>query len=481
MRWRVLVQVALLLFVTLAPASAQTLPSPSDWKQHFERDILPFWQTPAALGSPVGNFPTFRCNDGSVYNPQAPCAEIATAADWIKSAAGRQYVRMMSRQVYLYGVAFHLTGDAKYLGWASAGAHYIVDHAFDAKTGGMISYWEGGKAIAEAPDQTSQDLAYTLIGLSFYYYLTRDPYVLQPILRVEHYIRQNFLDPKLGLYRLKRPGPEGDRLELVSQLDQVNAYMLLMTPLLPPPEQLQWRTELAQIVQIIRKRFYDPGSGMFLGTLAQKPTTNCIYQRDDTDFGHTIKTYWMLYFTGQVLRDKELEAFARDKAAAIFQRAFLPDTGSWATQPTCDGKLNRTSTWWMAAELDQAALTLGMANPRLLKYLPATFDFWLKRMVDHTYGEVWDELTVPEYKPQRPKIHLWKNGFHTAEHVLVGYITTSAIQSQPLVLYYAFPDCKLPSVVRPYYFDASIGAQEPSPAQAISGLCPVKVTFGNIH
>src|SRR6202051_2646951 len=56
-------------------AASANLPTASQWKQHLERDILPFWQTPAALGTPVGNFPTARCNDGSPVNPQSPCAE----------------------------------------------------------------------------------------------------------------------------------------------------------------------------------------------------------------------------------------------------------------------------------------------------------------------------------------------------------------------------------------------------------------------
>jgi len=60
-------------------AAIAGLPPTTEWKRHLEQDILPFWQTPAALGNPVGNFPTFRCNDGSVYNPQAPCTEFLIA------------------------------------------------------------------------------------------------------------------------------------------------------------------------------------------------------------------------------------------------------------------------------------------------------------------------------------------------------------------------------------------------------------------
>ena len=47
--------------------AASALPSLERWRQHVTEDILPFWTTPAALGTPIGNFPTFRCNDGAAF------------------------------------------------------------------------------------------------------------------------------------------------------------------------------------------------------------------------------------------------------------------------------------------------------------------------------------------------------------------------------------------------------------------------------
>ena len=39
----------------------------------------------------------------------------------------------------------NLTGDPKYLLWARAGVHYIVDHAVNKTTGNVVSYWSDGK------------------------------------------------------------------------------------------------------------------------------------------------------------------------------------------------------------------------------------------------------------------------------------------------------------------------------------------------
>jgi hypothetical protein len=225
---------------------------------------------------------------------------------------------------------------------------------------------------------------------------------------------------------------------------------------------------------------------MFLGVLAPTPAASggCIYKREDTDFGHTIKAYWMLSLIGRVIGDGALSGFARDNAAEILHRAFLPDTGSWATQPTCDPAphdLDRTSTWWMAAELDQAALTLGLAAPRLLSYLPLTYRFWTWHMVDHAHGEVWDEVALPGLAPRLPKVHLWKNGFHTAEHALVGYIAASAARSAPVTLHFAFRGCKLPTVLRPYYFDGTLSSHAEAPMPDMPGFCRSQATFTAVH
>src|SRR5207253_2791145 len=97
------------------PTFAERLPSASAWLAHLNRDLLPFWTMPAALGVPIGNFPTFRCNDGARFDRAKPCPELALADPWIREELDRDYVRMKSRQVYAYGVAYHLTGDEKML------------------------------------------------------------------------------------------------------------------------------------------------------------------------------------------------------------------------------------------------------------------------------------------------------------------------------------------------------------------------------
>jgi hypothetical protein len=48
------------------------LPTGREWVTHIQHDLLPCWTMSAALGNPLGNFPTFRANDGSVIDPKTP-------------------------------------------------------------------------------------------------------------------------------------------------------------------------------------------------------------------------------------------------------------------------------------------------------------------------------------------------------------------------------------------------------------------------
>jgi mannose/cellobiose epimerase-like protein (N-acyl-D-glucosamine 2-epimerase family) len=145
----------------------EELPQGDRWIRHLKEDLLPFWAMKTALGTPVGNYPTYRCNDGSLYNPQSPCPELTYAADgivWLD----RDYVRAKSRQIFAYGIAYHLTGEPKYLIYAKAGVDFLRTHALDPQ-GGAFTYWlqPANQPGLQRLERTSQDLAYALTGMAF--------------------------------------------------------------------------------------------------------------------------------------------------------------------------------------------------------------------------------------------------------------------------------------------------------------------------
>ncbi len=458
-----------------APSAPPTgLPTAADWKDHLEKDLMAFWLPAQTIGEP-GNYPTYRCNDGKLYDKTNPCPELAKPATgivWLN----REYLRMKSRQIYGYGVAYHVTGDPKYLELAKQGVDYLMKNGFEDVDGkkAPITYWETtDKGTVKGPlpaQRTSQDMAYSLTGIGFYYYLTRDPEALKLIKSVKEYIFETYFDDGQRILHWVNENfheDTTDRWELTAQLDQIYGYMIWLTPSLPPEDQIQWKQDLVKVAYVMKDHFYAGdckaktpakletegkanGCGLFWGDQTQ----GHVHQvgKDHNDYGHSVKTMWMIYTVGRMAPNKDLEDWGRKGASQIIQRAYDPKTGSWMRDPT-----NKDKEWWGLCELDQTAGTLALAQPEFAKYLPSTWKYWKNYMVDKQNHEIW-HLVKADGKPDKtiPKQHAWKNMMHSTEHALVGYITASQLYGKPVGLYFAWKQKPQDGTLHPYVYDAAI-------------------------
>lgn len=465
------------------PVSMVAPEVPVDWLAHVRDDLLPFWDQDNAYGNPVGNFPTYRCNDGSVLEVDNPCPAFSQLDEddaWITSALYRDYVRMKSRQIFAYGVAFHMTGDPRYLKLAKAGVEYLRTHALDPASGSVVSYWEGEirHPGPPQPQRTSQDLAYGLQGLAFYYYLTRDETLLPDILRIKDHIMGHYYSADWDSMRwvqksvLGRSSEEA-RKELVSLLDQVNAYMLLLAPILPEPFSSQWKRDLSDLCRIMREQFYSAEHNLFWGAITSEADRK-IGGNHHTDFGHSTKTFWMIYMVGKLTGDSEMMEFALTNGSRLLATAFDEDSGSWASRLKPDGSKDLNKEWWIYAELDQTAASFSLDDATFYdKYLAKTYPWWIAHMVDPTNGGVWHKINYPDLTPQYPKVHLWKNGYHSFEHALIGYITDRIRDKKPITLYYALPEGKQPRLLQPYYYIGKVMLVKSTTPSVDSGWLPI--------
>jgi mannose/cellobiose epimerase-like protein (N-acyl-D-glucosamine 2-epimerase family) len=483
----------LLLGVFLSCSSHAELYAGQQWLNHVKQDLAPFWYRAAAKVQD-GAFPSFLCDDATAPSfeqlttaPESLCPELAQAPDWVKAGFPYQWTRMVSRQTFAYGVIYHLTGDPKALELARQGVEFIRHKAL-LPDGDVIGKFKQGQPADKAEDRTSQDLAYAQLGMAFYYYLTRDPAVLADIERLHNFIFSHYRDEKqqrLTWYPASRQ--QDQQVELVSQLDPLNAYMVLLTPLLPAKEQQQWRDQMGWLAQAIVRDFYYPQEQRFFG-----------YIHDDSgraadarhaDFGHTIKSYWMLYLVAQQRQDTLLKQFAEGGIYNILKRAYRQDllkniplpepvdpqhatdvVGWWGNGDGRDG-----SAWWEYAELDQAAATLGLQQAMPRQYLYLTWPSWFSAFVDKKQGEVRGWIG----DRSGPKVHLWKNGYHSLEHALIGYLTGNGFQHQTMTLYFATPLTPAPS--QPiYYYHGDIVAAE-AIGTSPSGLPLWQATIKDLH
>jgi uncharacterized protein (TIGR03437 family) len=466
MKWKSAVLITLLLAV--AHLAAQTAPSDSlgptadQWVGHLQNDMLPFYSVPAALGNPVGQFPSTRCDDGSALNFQKPCPPIAgnsylMAPEW--------YLVPMSRQVFGYGVAFHMTGDTRYLEWMKAGIDVLRNQFIDRTGGGMylqmdltIKQWG-----PDVRDRDPQQLGYGLLGMAFYYYLTRDATILPDIIAGQRYIYSHYWNPSLGSMQwlLRSNGSTAfDQLQLTACLDQMNTYLVLLAPIVPEPYRTEMQDEMRVLIRSMLSIYYAPASNLFFTSANQPADTD--FQQTYVDVGHTSKAIWMSRFAGLMNGDPNLVAWTGAAARRHLARTWIDADGSWAGGVVPGGDLDRNKNWWVFSELDQLAGTLALEDPATASYLSRSSSYWFTYFVDHTYGDVWNGVDFGTNAPQKsyPKAWQWKNAYHAFEHALIGYIVAQEIRHAPFALYFSFAQDTPSSAVSPYYLNGQVQSIE---------------------
>ncbi len=435
--------------ISPALSSSSALPTSAAWLEHVEL-LARFWMHPDAFGDPPGLFPTWRRDDGTRIREDDPQEELPEAGRilWRKHYDGCDYTRMMSRQTFAYGALFNLTGRREFLDHHLEGVAFLREHARDPK-GGFFTRFRQGQPVPEDPAaRTSQDLAYALVGLAMNAYLTGDPATLEVIRETSDLLFQNYWIPGFGscpgydAFRDHGTAPEpsspsphpcpphvpgdyprgwlswtaGDdpgsprpRAELVSQLDQINAYMLLSWRLLPREHRQVWEQRLRSLLDAMLTLFYRPEGNTFRDC-PQGRSERIGAGKDVLDHGHRVKSFWMILLAALGLAAPDLAAFARKGMAQTLSEALQPGGRKWF-----QSVLGGDADWWIYAELDQAALTLALEDGRPV---PLTVRTLLEEHTDRRFGE-WLLGT---------KTHFWRNGFHSTEHTLVGILISEALR-----------------------------------------------------
>lgn len=444
-----------------------------NWKYQVDSLLMPFWMTSEAFGQPVGNFPTYRSSEGLVMDKTKINFNKLSEIENFLFVGGtdslqRDFLRMKSRQTYAYGVAYHLTGNEAYLKLAKLGTEYLLENG-EYTHGAPVSFWKGGIGMPEKKQRNAQDLAYSLTGPTFYYYLTRDEEVLNAILKVKEYIFKEYYKPmpqdeSTNHFIWVKKDFEYDtknRIELVAQLDQLNAYMLMITPLLSNDKKERFKEEMKEICYLLKDKFYNQNFNVFRGDLNAE-----LFEAGHSDFGHTIKTFWMLYQIGQLVEDHELTAFAKQKGSELLAAAYVHKNEAWSWRYEDDTlKRNEGNIWWIFAELDQMAATLSFRDTTMYStYLKQTYKYWDKHFIDKENKETWmalydDGKVVSKFG----KAGMYKNAYHSLEHALIGYFSTANYYNTDITLYFAFEKGvdMTNHEVNPYYYSAEItGSKE---------------------
>ena len=464
---------------------------PRVWKDHVVKDLMKFWDTREATDLHNGLFRTYITNEGKAIPEEKELwpKEYKEALKDPDTAGLVQpennYVRAHSRLTYAFGIAFHMTGDPHYLEICRKGALALMD-AMDGNYGmHVVQSEETGEWDRDYRSRTSQDLAYGLTGLGMYYFLTHDNTVLHKIIQLKDYIFSVYMDDGKGYLTWYPKHTKDPDVQIVAQLDQLYAYMLMLTPSLPEPYQSIWKKDMKKIADILITQFYSEHYQFFWGV--ESASSQMSLGTDHTDFGHSVKTFWVIQKIGEYLGDPFYIQFARPKIDKILREAFIEENGSWGRRFDAQGRLDTDKEWWILAELDQAAEILSIHDPFYYKYLNQTHRYWFQYMVDKEHGEIWHMVEGKTNKPviQYPKAHNWKTSLHSFEHALFGYMTASRIKDTEFDLYYALPEWEHPSHrnLAPYMFFGNVVNIRPEtkPDFLPDGNQIYRVTFNGLH
>lgn len=445
------------------------------WRQHHLEDVLPYWTMEAAQGDPVGNFPTYRGMDGSVQG------------------SGERRPRMLGRQSYAYAMGYLMTGDVELLRLSHAGAHWLMDHAHDEAQGGWHALLNGAGEPTGADPKYAQDTAYALLGVGGLYFVSRDPEAEAALLAGRDLLFGPYWDEANARIRDAMStdlGSEVDQFndggwELVAQLDPINAFMLLSQPVLSEEaRRTQFLADMEQLAETMVSDFW--ADGIFWGIHNQQGQ----YGGRHVDFGHTLKSYWMILQIDKRLGDHPFADFLATNVHSWVLKAYDGSENRWAKRPTGPATTEYGSDWWIYAEADQITATLNLMDHRYTDLLSSTGGAWLSDYVDPQFGEIIsgirrDGSAVYNWPAaDTAKCNEWKNGYHSTEHALIMYLHGLHLESAPMTLYFAVPEADLESfVARPYIFNGREVSREPLETFELGGrtLRKVAVTFEELY
>lgn len=446
--------------------------TPQFWTQHLTDDLLPYWTMNVAKGSPVGNFPTTRGMDGRVV-------------------ATDRKPRMIGRQVFTYCIAYMLTGDESLLELARAGTEWLLAHAQDPANGTWYADLDEAGNKKGTGIRTSQDASYAVMGPAAYFFVTGDAKAEKAILATHAALFAPALYWDATNQRVKDALTDDLSAEaymttsgswaLVAQLDPINAFMLLVQPVLSDEANRQrFLTDMGVLANVMKDHFWevspsDPALGVFWGWTGGFGN----WSASNTDFGHMLKTFWMLHLVDKRLADRPFKDFVAKYAPVLLLQAYDRPNGRWASRLSSWTSMQHGSAWWATAEMDQLAATLAIEDPSWIPIVETTAAHFPEDYVDRQTKSVEDStklagevisgvsrMGVGNFSTNlsdTSKCNQWKNGFHAAEHALVMNLFAHWREGTPAPLYFAFPKAdaqRLANLRGPYSFQGRVAAVE---------------------
>jgi hypothetical protein len=379
----------------------------------------------------------------------------------------------LARQVYGYSHAFMMTGEDRFLTYAKAGLDWINTKAKDPVYGGYYSRLDiNGDPVDRYADKDVFNLASLGLAYGMYFNVTRDPAAEADLLAVRDLIFDKYYDAagnrvKDALtYDLATEVDTDDNGGDITNLLVPGTAVLLpnLAILTDPVRRAQFKNDLRRVTDSLIARHKNTSATnpnqrfWFWGRTLRFGNFNAL----QTDFGHNIKSYAMIYNANNLFADRPWQSLDADRTT-LLQRAWDEPAARWnqRIRNFVAGNVVPDSEWWIHDEADQllAAMDLhnGFANSKqLARSAQAFLDVFVDRDPAHPARETFARIARNPDDTDLRKSFFGKNMLHNNEHALIMYLHGRASEGRPAKLYYAFPaEQALTAVAKPYWFDAA--------------------------
>ena len=351
---------------------------------------------------------------------------------------------MVSRHLFSYSTAYHLTGNDKYLKQADRFYKFLISFGWDDHFGGWMNQLNDNRL----PVDDEKDLfmqAYAITGLTMYYHVTRNREVLSYIDESIKIINKNAWDKKYkgGYFHSLNRDLSVLRTDKVfsPQLAPLSGYLLYLYAITREKKYLR---ESEDIMELVLSKFKDPKTGWYLEGFTQKWEPLAIVNQN-INTGHNIEVAWVLLRLYELTDNEKYRQEALNLTNKLVNYNFDSEIGLWYKSVDRNDPLQHLdeTNWWTQAygNMYQLYLHQQTGDPRFLNYFKAGAGFWNKNLIDDEQGGAYLSVGRDGKILDSRKAVRTKTSYHSMEHGLLNYLYLDFwINQQPVDLYFSIDE-----------------------------------------
>lgn len=373
----------------------------NEFQAHLENDIIPFWNK-------------LKDEKNGGFYGYADCKGVPDKNS-IKS------VILNSRILWFYSSAYLMLHKSELLEMAEQAYHFLVEHCFDSRYGGV--YWSVNSDGSVADDSKhTYCQAFAIYALSAFYQAGRRPEALQSAYSLYHVIEENCKD--CGGYleafdrdfapasneKLSENGVLADRT-MNTLLHVMEAY----TELYRADGLNKVGDSLRYILRLFEQKVYNK----------EKQICDVFFNKeyrpllDLESYGHDIEASWLIDQCCEVLGDSVYRAKMQPLIDGLAEGALVHgmDTSVHALNNECENKtIDRQKIWWVQAEAVTGFYNAYSRDTSKAEYLKASeliWDYIRSTVIDANSGEWFESISENGRAAlNQPLVHPWKCPYH---------------------------------------------------------------------